>query len=274
MAKLEKQYKVDGCEVTLARLRQHQEILAPRDMHAQIKDNILALAQIVEHTFELVSSPFALLITNEPSRLLALVKSKCYLEKSIRTQRINISIPRAAVADFEDAARAPAQATATSSNKTSINVGPSTITVAIGDLAKQVVSSKILSPGRTGWESLLLRMIVLVQVDIIVVSSTSEILRNAIITAAGPQTKAEWAANKAKIEPGFATSNGSLPCKAIVFLPFVADQSNASSLHKPLHSFIVKAIRYASQQNLTSIGESVVSFLSHTLTLNVRNVSI
>ena len=274
MAKLEKQYKADGCEVTLARLRQNLELLAPPEMHAQIKDNLAALAQIDEVTFDVVSSSFAVLITNDPSRLLDLVKSKCFLEKSIRAQRINIPMPRASVPDFEDSAAQPAKATPPSSNKASINVGQSTITVAIGDLAKQAVSSTMLSPCRIDREPSLLRMIVVVQVDIIVVSSTSEILRNAIIAAAGPQTKTDWEAAKAHIGKGFATSNGNLPCEAILFLPFVADQSNTGSLQKSLHGFIVTAIQYASQKNVTSIGEFVVSFLLHTVGFSWSSIHI
>lgn len=149
MAKLEKQYKAEGCEVTLARLRQNLEVLAPPEMHAQIKDNLAALVQIDEVTFDVVSSSFAALITNDPSRLLALVKSKCFLEKSIGAKRINIPMPRASVPDFEDSAPVPAKATPLASSKASINVVQSTITVAIGDLAKQAVSSQIPYPCRS-----------------------------------------------------------------------------------------------------------------------------
>ena len=144
MAKLEKQYKSDGCEVSLARLRQNLELMAPPDMHAQIKDTLTALAQIDELIFEVPSSPFVILINTDSSQLLSLVKSKCYLEKSIRTQRINIPIPTAAVPDFDDPAPEPAKATPPSNN-TSITIGQSTITVAIGDLSKQPVSTKLRS---------------------------------------------------------------------------------------------------------------------------------
>jgi hypothetical protein len=136
--KLEKHYKVDGCDLSLIRLRQHGDFLAPVDMHSKINDTLEALAQIDETTFEIKSSAFEVLITTEPERLFSLVKSKCYLEKKVRTHRINIPVPKAQVPDLEDLAKQSQNASAT--NTTSINIGNSTITIAIGDLTAQAVS--------------------------------------------------------------------------------------------------------------------------------------
>jgi hypothetical protein len=107
-------------------------------MHSKINDTLEALAQIDETTFEIKSSAFEVLITTEPERLFSLVKSKCYLEKKVRTHRINIPVPKAQVPDLEDLAKQSQNASAT--NTTSINIGNSTITIAIGDLTAQAVS--------------------------------------------------------------------------------------------------------------------------------------
>jgi hypothetical protein len=88
-------------------------------------------------TFEIRSSAFEALINNEPERLLSLVKSKCYLEKQVQTHRNFISVPKAQVAEPEDLAQQSHTASAT--NLTSINIGNSTITIAIGDLTAQAV---------------------------------------------------------------------------------------------------------------------------------------
>ena len=107
-------------------------------MHLKIKDNLEALVQINETIFEIKSSAFEVLINTEPERLFSLVKSKCYLEKKVRTHRINIPVPTAQVADLEDLAKQSQHANVT--NTTRINVGHSTITIAIGDLTTQAVS--------------------------------------------------------------------------------------------------------------------------------------
>jgi len=136
---LEKQYKADGCELTLVRLRQHGEFIAPPDMHSKIRESLEALAQIEERTFEIKDSAFEVLISKEPERLLSIVKSKCYLEKQVKTDRIYIPLPTAQTADPEDLVQQQPQAASTT-NSASINIGNSTITIAIGDLTAQAVS--------------------------------------------------------------------------------------------------------------------------------------
>ncbi len=136
--KLEKQYKIEGCELSLIRLRQHGDFLAPPDMHSKIKDSLEALAQIDEHVFEIKNNAFEVIINKEPQRLFSIVKSKCYIETKVQTNRIFISVPKSQVADREDLAQQPQNTSAI--NSTSMNIGNSTITIAIGDLAAQAVS--------------------------------------------------------------------------------------------------------------------------------------
>jgi hypothetical protein len=138
MHNLEKQYEADGCDVSVIRLRQNGEFLAPPDLHSKITDNLEALAQIEEMTFEIANSALEVLINTEPELLISLVKSKCYLEKKVHTRQTFISIPKAQVADLEDLEKQAR--TARTTNSSSINIGQSTITIAIGDLTAQAVS--------------------------------------------------------------------------------------------------------------------------------------
>ncbi|CAF1451106.1 unnamed protein product [Rotaria magnacalcarata] len=225
--KIEKQYKGDGCDISLTRLEQHGHFLAPVDMHSRIKDTLEALVQITETKFEIRSNGFENLINQEPKRLFSLVKAKCYLVKNVRTQRSHISVPKSQAADPEDAAQA-SQSTH-NANATSINIGKSAITIASGDLTAQ-------------------------KVDVIVVCSTSEILCRAILTAAGPQVKAEYGVSQAAGQQHTATSNGLLPCKEILFIPWRGDQSDLSSLKKTLGEFVSTAIKYAFENGRTSLA--------------------
>lgn len=227
--KLEKQYKIDGCEINITRLRQHGDFLAPIDMHSKIKDNLQALAQIDELTFEINNNAFEILITNEPERLLSIVKSKCYLEKKIQINHTYISVPKAQIIDPEDLPQQQQSQNISAINTTNINIGNSTITIAIGDLTAQ-------------------------QVDMIVVCSTSEILRNSIIAKAGPQVQAEYDALNSKGQQASVTSNGALPCKRILFIPWIAEASNPTSLKTSLSTFVSTAITHASQNGYLTLG--------------------
>jgi hypothetical protein len=92
---------------------------------------------------------------------------------------------------------------------------------------------------------------ILIQVDVIVVCSTSDILRKAVIARAGPQVQAEYdASNKQAI----STSNGALPCKKILFLPWKTDSSDTSSLKTSLSTFVSTAISHASKKGYKTLG--------------------
>lgn len=142
MNKLEKQCKVDGCEVNLDCLRQQGGFLAPPDMHAKIKDSIAALAQIEELKFTVGNSAFAVLIEKKPELLLNIVKTKCYLEKKISTRAIPLSIPKSKVGHSDGAtATATAKKPTGPATTESITIGQSTINITIGDLTTQMVST-------------------------------------------------------------------------------------------------------------------------------------
>jgi hypothetical protein len=252
--------------LSLTRLRQHGDFLAPPDMHSKIKDSLEALTQIEELTFEIKSSPFEVLITKEPECLDSLVKSKCYLEKKIQTYRRHISVPKAKAANLEDLAQQSDSASATDS--TSIKVGNSTINIAIGDLTTQAVSSLLISPldpmytdtllticlNFKEFSSLILVIFISKQVDVIVVCSTSDILRQKIIAAAGPHVQAAYDAAKSNSHGICATSNGALPCKIILFIPWKADSSDLSTLKPSLNRFISSAIEFGIQRSCTTLG--------------------
>lgn len=137
---MEKQYKAYGCDLSLARLKQQGDFVAPLDMHSKIKDSLEALVQINELTFEINSSAFEVLITKEPDRLLSIVKSKCYLEKQVKKNPISIKVPTAQAADPEERIQQP-QAAAAATNASSISISNSTISILTGDLTTQAVSA-------------------------------------------------------------------------------------------------------------------------------------
>ncbi|CAF0879399.1 unnamed protein product [Adineta ricciae] len=229
LMKLEKRYKGDGCDVSLTRLQQHGDFLAPIDMHAQIKATLSALTEIDEITFEIQNSAFAILIVQQSEQLISLVKNKCLLQKKSRTQRIEIPIPKARGADLEDLAKQPQQAAAPLVPTSSVSIGNSTITICTGDLTTQTV-------------------------DIIVVCSTSEIMCRNVIAQAGAQVQKQYDAMIATKNHTGAASNGALPCKKIVFLPWQSGTSNPHTLKPSLSKFVTSAIDYVVQNQYKSIA--------------------
>ena len=144
MNKLERECKSNGGDASLARLRHHCEFLAPVEMHSDIKDKLQALAQLREVSFDIVEPGFEVLISEEPKRLLSLVKSKCFLEKTIETHRDQIPIPKARTTDLLDQMKQSATTTASASPRTSVTIGHSTVTILTGDLTAQAVRISLL----------------------------------------------------------------------------------------------------------------------------------
>lgn len=69
------------------------------------------------------------------------MKPKCYLDKSINTQRDFIQVPTARVADLDDSVnQKPTTTSSPSTHITSVLIDRSTVTISVGDLATQVVS--------------------------------------------------------------------------------------------------------------------------------------
>ncbi|CAF5173260.1 unnamed protein product, partial [Rotaria magnacalcarata] len=97
--KLAKKYKSDGLDLNLTRLRQNGEFIAPMSIHSKITESLEALAQINENSFEIDEPGFEILVSKKPERLLTIVNSKCYLEKTIESRRIHIPIPKARIAE-------------------------------------------------------------------------------------------------------------------------------------------------------------------------------
>jgi hypothetical protein len=53
----------------------------------------------------------------------------------------------------------------------------------------------------------------------------------------------------------FATIGGHLPCKRIVFRPWNCDKNHLQDLKQSIDEFIAPIIRYAVQENFTTIGQ-------------------
>lgn len=139
---LAKEYKQYGCELSLAKLRDDCEFVAPAHLHTKILDEIKVLADVKETSFQITDPGFDVLVAQQSHRLLALVKSKCYLDKKIDIFRTYIPVPRARGIDYEQTikqSQQTASAMASPDGKTVI-IGHSTVRVIIGDLATQSVS--------------------------------------------------------------------------------------------------------------------------------------
>lgn len=108
----------------------------------------------------------------------------------------------------------------------------------------------------------------------IVLSLTSEILCNAIISVAGPPVIAEYNAQKANKSPAFFTSNGALPCQRILFLTVPMDTANITEFQSSLRTFVRTAMDLAAKHKFRSLGKSFdVAFLETFHSLNFFSVS-
>ncbi|CAF3757861.1 unnamed protein product [Rotaria socialis] len=229
--------------------------------------------------FDIDEPGFEILVNQDFHRLLAIVDSKCQLVKQIISHRIQIQIPKAKKHYFDDGAScglpqentsepmdnpsqdtqssqtnwflklfqsnkpktqpstvtqpqnspSPVQSLPNTSNTCNVAIGNSKIIVCTGDLTKQAV-------------------------DIIVVCSTSTILCNGIISAAGYQVKAIYDQQSWCGLLAFETDGGYLPCKKIVFRPWTCDKNQPQNLKQSIGTFITSVIACAREHNLTTIA--------------------
>ena len=138
MIKLEKKYKSSGCDISLTRLCDNCEFIAPSNLHVNIKHSLEALVQIQDTSFEIDEPGFEVFLDNELGRLMAVVKSKCVLEKNVEIRRIYIPMLKSRLPDPEDGVQQNRMGT-TATNSTSVVIGHSTVTISIGDLTAQSV---------------------------------------------------------------------------------------------------------------------------------------
>lgn len=140
LSKLEKQCKDDGCDISLIRLKQFGDFLAPIDMHQRITDSLKALTTIEETKFEIRGAAFEILLQTQPDCLASIVKSKACYETKVRAQRIFISIPKSLAQPIAHENSQNISREATPRHSSSINIGQSVIKIVTGDLTTQVVS--------------------------------------------------------------------------------------------------------------------------------------
>ncbi|UJR14781.1 hypothetical protein I4U23_001769 [Adineta vaga] len=230
LSKLEKRYKPNGCDISLVRLRQHGEFIAPPDLHSKIKDSLDELTKIEEISFEVTEQGFDILVSKDLERLYHIAKPKCYLEKSIEICREHIPIPTARIADLDDGVNQKSTiASSASSRVTSVTIGHSTVTICIGDLTAQAV-------------------------DAIVICSSSQYLCKAIVEKAGSAVVKEYATLRSKEEfPSTATA-GVLPCKKIFFIPWSADSHDDDDIKTSLSTFIATAFLFTNSDGYKSIA--------------------
>ncbi|CAM4776475.1 unnamed protein product [Rotaria magnacalcarata] len=229
--------------------------------------------------FDIDEPGFEVLVHHDFYRLLAIIDSKCQLVKQIIPHPIQIQIPKAKKHYFDDGAsfglsqenksepvdnpsqdtdspptnwflklfqlnkpttqpstvtqpqNSPlsVQSTSNTSNTCSVAIGNSKIIVCTGNLTTQAV-------------------------DIIVVCSTSSILCNAIISAAGHQVKSIYDQQSLYGSLTFETTGGNLPCKKILFRPWTCDKNQPQNLKQSIDAFITSVIASARGYNLTTIA--------------------
>ncbi|CAM4845808.1 unnamed protein product, partial [Rotaria magnacalcarata] len=229
--------------------------------------------------FDIDEPGFEVLVNHDSNRLLAIIDSKCQLVKQIIPHPIQIQIPKAKKHYFDDGAScsltqenksepvdnpsqdtessqknwflklfqsnkpkvqpstvtqpqnspSSVQSTSNTSNTCSVAIGNSKIIVCMGDLTTQAV-------------------------DIIVVCSTSTILCNAIISAAGHQVKSIYDQQSLYGSLTFETTGGNLPCKKILFRPWTCDKNQPQNLKQSIDAFITSVIASARGYNLTTIA--------------------
>jgi hypothetical protein len=92
------------------------------------------------------------------------------------------------------------------------------------------------------------------QVDIIVVCSTSKILCDKITSAAGLKVETVYKQQSSCGISAFETEGGNLPCKQIVFRPWTSDKSQLQDLKQSIDTFITSAITHALRSNCTTLG--------------------
>ncbi|CAF2758721.1 unnamed protein product, partial [Rotaria sp. Silwood2] len=238
--------------------------------HQQLNQtHILKKVQTYSIRFDVDEPGFEVLLNNDFNGLLTIIQSKCQLEKQIIHHQIQIQIPKARVNHFDyNASESQSQEdnskTINSSNEASIDsqlnwlqrlfqwskptvteqqqnstspvqltssvsIGNSRIIVCTGDLTKQTV-------------------------DIIVVCSTSTVLSDAIILAAGQQVKSIFNQQSSYGTLAFETIGGNLPCQQIVFRPWICDKNQMQNLKPSIATFVQSVFTYALHHNLTTIA--------------------
>ena len=79
-------------------------------------------------------------------------------------------------------------------------------------------------------------------------------MRKNVIAQAGDQVQKQYDAMVATKNHTGAASNGTLPCKKIIFLPWQSGASNPHTLKPSLSTFVTSAIDYAVKNQYKSIG--------------------
>ncbi|CAF3345786.1 unnamed protein product, partial [Rotaria sp. Silwood2] len=213
-------------------------------------------------TFDIDEPGFEVLVNKSFNRLLAIIESKCQLEKEIIHHPIQIEIPKSKVNHSDDStshnksqednpksmddasstsmiqpslsavqmnSTTQAESASIVDNIARVAIGNSKIVVCTADLTKQ-------------------------SVDAIVVCSTQTIVRDNIIAAAGEQVKHAFDECSSSATPEIETTGGNLPCKQIIFRSWIFDKNQIQNLRPSIARFVTSVISYALHNKLTTIA--------------------
>ena len=90
----------------------------------------------------------------------------------------------------------------------------------------------------------------------IVVCSTSKILCDSIVRTAGPQVETLYEQQKRSNNDSWESDGGRLPCKKIVFRPWVANKQDPQDVKQSIDRFIATSLSYARAQQFSTLGNS------------------
>ncbi|CAF0841077.1 unnamed protein product [Didymodactylos carnosus] len=211
---LEKQHSDDSVEIT-SKL-QNSEFKAPIDLHEKIKLFLLENSQIDITRFD-IKCPQSLSQTQKQRFDDVAQKFHCLLEMKIEQTQTQ--------SQHTNSSSTLSSTTTT----TNVNIHQGTIHVRSGDLTTQ-------------------------SVDAVVVCSTSDVLRKAIIDVAGRQVNDEFTNQSSVSSKIIETSSGSLPCKRILFIPWTPHQKDQNMLQKSIRTFVSDAVVHALNIGCTSIA--------------------
>ena len=88
----------------------------------------------------------------------------------------------------------------------------------------------------------------------IVLCSTSKIMCDSIVTTAGPPVESLYRQHTSSGNNTWETDGGRLPCKKIVFLPWMAHKQDPVDVKESIDRFIVAAVHFARSRHFSTMG--------------------
>ncbi|CAF0989356.1 unnamed protein product [Adineta ricciae] len=234
--------------------------------------------QNISITFDIDEVGFEHLVSQDWNRVVAVVESKCSIEKEIIRTQIRIQLPKAKEEQMDDSTsgrtvseEVPSTENPTTSstsskqswiskifgwNASNAQLSPNTQQNTSPASMKSAASENTEISITVGNSKIAVYTGDLIEqtTDIIVVCSSSKYLCDAITAKAGFEVQATYREKSAQDELNFETRGGHLPCKRIVFRSWKPSANDPHILQQSIEQFITSAVTYASRNNFTTIA--------------------